>query len=131
MPTDDPILAVHCNSRKVSHMLLGTRKLIKQCSFSAVLITYQCKGKFFTVRQRIFLLPVMKLSSFTIARMMFFFFFSFIFNRFRLMRVSYLNIIRIFQTDTQFISMNTKFYGVSHGSIFHHCNFCPLYKSHI
>ena len=131
MPPDNPILTVYRNSRKVSHMLFGTSELVKQRGFSTVLVTYQGKCQFLAVRQRIFLLPVVKFSSFTISRMMFFFFFSFIFNRFRLMRVSYLNIVRIFQTDTQFISMNTKFYRVSHGSIFHHCNFCSLYKSHI
>ena len=69
---DGTALAVHRHARKVAHMLVGAGELVEQRGLSAVLIPHQGKGQGLSLRQRIFLLPVMEFSSLSIARMMFF-----------------------------------------------------------
>ena len=69
MAADNPVLSIYSNSREISHMLLGTGQLIKQCGFSAVLISHKRKGQNLTVRKRLFLLPVVELSALAVSRM--------------------------------------------------------------
>ena len=44
------VFSVYCHSGKITHMLIGTCKLIKQRSFSTVLISCQRKGNSFSFR---------------------------------------------------------------------------------
>ena len=72
MAADHAVLPVYCNAREIAHMLPGSSQLVEQRGLSAVLIPHQGKGQGLSLRQRIFLLPVMEFSSLSIARMMFF-----------------------------------------------------------
>ena len=69
MTADHSVLSIYSNSREISHMLLGACQLIKQCGFSAVLISHQRKGQNLTVRKRLFFLPVVELSALSVSRM--------------------------------------------------------------
>ena len=50
MAFDYTVFTVYGNAGEVSYMLLRTCKLIKKCSFSTILISYQSKCQRFTVR---------------------------------------------------------------------------------
>jgi len=131
MPPDNAVLAVHSHTRKISHMLLGTSQLIKQRSFSAVLVSHQGKGQGFTLRQRIFLLSVVIFSPFSVSGMMFFRSRLFHRCRFGLMSFANLNIPGIFQTYGQFVAVYAQFYGVSHRRILYNRDLGSLYQPHI
>ena len=62
-------LTIHRYSWKVSHMLTGTCQLVKQCSFSTVLISHQCVRQCSSLRQWMFIFSGMILSILSKSRM--------------------------------------------------------------
>ena len=132
MSLDRTIFPVHRNPREVSHMLVGSRQLIKQCRLSTILISHQRICKCFLRRQRFFASFYMVFSFFTKSRM-----FRITNCRKSLMFpgscINLLNLylIRICQTQSQFITMNLQFHGISHRCKFNNGHLCPRNYTHI
>ena len=63
------VLSVHRHAREITHMLIGPRKLIKQGSLAAVLLSGQRKPEHRTLRQSILMRRIMVLTCLTQTRM--------------------------------------------------------------
>ena len=69
MSANNPVFSSYRNTRKIANMLIRASKLIKQCCFTAILITRQCEGKSLVGRQRMTLSSRMKYARLTRTRM--------------------------------------------------------------
>ena len=69
MTFDRTGLTIHRYSGKISHMLVGACQLVKQRSFSTVLIPHQCVCQRSSLRQRMFIFSGVILSIFSKSRM--------------------------------------------------------------
>ena len=129
---DGAVLAVHCNARKISHVLIGSRQLVKQCGFSAVLISHQCICKCFPLRKRIGLSLYMVFAILSQSGMN-----CIVYIPCSLMGAGTgingldLDLIRICQTQRQFIAVDLKFQRIAHGRQLHRRHLSSGNHSHI
>ena len=125
MTADHAILAVDRNAREVSDMLIRTGQLIEQCCLAAVLVAHQRKRQQRSFRQRVAASLRMELSFLTKAGMCGFLSPA---GRFghnvsgRFLSPFHINLLGIRKAQCQFIAMNAKLHGISHGSQFDQCH---------
>ena len=125
------VFAVHRHARKVAHVLVRARQLIKQRRFAAVLITRKCKGQRFSGRQRLAGLHVV-LAALAETRVK---------NRARVLRPHRLRyrvanfidlyFFRIGKAQRQLVAMYAHLNGVAHRCEFHHGDVRLRNESHI
>ena len=113
-------------------MLIGTRQLIEQGCLAAVLVTHQSKGHAAALRQGGAVLRAVELAFLAQTGMLFFLTGTFIFLCLSIFSNRYdTDLLRIRQTNRQFISMKPQFHGVTHGGQFHNGNFRAGNHTHI
>jgi len=126
------VFPVDRHSRKIAYMLVRTGQLIKQCSFSTILVTDKCIGQLFLLRQRLSVSLHMVLSFFPKSRMYRFVdIFCALMSARTLTDQFNFNLLRIRKPQCQLISMNLQFHRISHRCKFNDGYLCPRYYSHI
>ena len=125
--------SVNRYSRKISDVLICTRKLVKQCCFSAILVTCKRKCQLRVLWKRIFSFFGVITSVFAKPRV------RLIFNRstgyrfFSWQRLygNHFNFFRICKSERKLIAVNTQFHRIAHRGIFCQRYLCSGNHSHI
>ena len=116
---DLSVLSVHGDTGEIANVLIGSRKLIEERCFSAVLVSHQSKGELRPLRQRIAASLGMILAALAQSRMkrrpggL----------RLRILRrpgaALHKDPLRVRQTNRQLVPVDEKFHRIAHGRVFH------------
>ena len=132
MPFYHAGLPVNGNPGEVSHVLVGSRQLVKERGLAAVLVSHQSIGQYSSIRQRIFTFLIVVLTCLTKSRMLrgIDMFYSFVLVGAGGYEFNF-DLSCILKSQCQFIAVYLKLHGISEGREFDNCHLCSRNDSHI